>query len=178
MTTSTWNIDSAHSGVHFAVRHLVFAKVRGRFASFRGVVVADAEDLANARAEVEIDVASIDTGNADRDKHLRSADFLDVEQYPTIAFKSTRVELRGDGGYRVHGELEMHGVAREIVLETTFGGRATDPWGGERVAFEAVTSLERGDFGIQYNQVLEAGGVLIGDKVEISIEIEAVKAAP
>lgn len=177
MSTNVWNIDTAHSGIHFKVRHLVFAKVRGRFATWSGAIRLDDDDLTRSSVEVEIDAASIDTGVADRDKHLRSADFLDVEQFPKLTFRSKRVEKVDDERYRVHGELAIHGVTREVALDTEYAGKAKDPWGNERAAFAATVSIDRGDFGLEWNQVLEAGGVLVGERIEISLEIQAIKAA-
>jgi polyisoprenoid-binding protein YceI len=177
MKTNTWNIDASHSGVNFSIRHLLFAKVRGRFAAWTGTLQLDDEDLCRSAVEVEIDAASIDTGTPDRDKHLRSADFFDVEQFPTLSFKSRRIDKVSDDSYQVHGDLTIHGVTREVTLDSQFGGRATDPWGGERVAFTATTSINRKDFGLTWNAALETGGVLVGDKVEIELEVEAVKAA-
>jgi len=177
MEQKTWNIDSTHSGVHFSVRHLVVAKVRGRFASFSGKVELDEADLTRSRVEVAIDAASIDTGVADRDKHLRSPDFFDVESFPKLTFKSSRIESNGKGRYRVYGDLTIRDVTREVGLDVEYGGRAKDPWGNERAAFAATTSLERSDFGLKWNQALEAGGVLVGERIDIELEIEVVKAA-
>jgi polyisoprenoid-binding protein YceI len=177
METKTWNIDSTHSGVHFSVRHLVVAKVRGRFATFTGKVQLDEQDLTRSKVEVDIDASSIDTGVADRDKHLRSADFFDVERFPKLHFESTRVELVKGNRYAVHGNLTIRDVTRPAVLDVEYGGLAKDPWGNERAAFAASTSLERSDFGLKWNQALEAGGVLVGERVDIELEIEVVKAA-
>src|SRR5947207_6961338 len=138
---TNWNIDIAHSGINFAARHMVFAKVRGRFDAWSGTVALDDQDLVRSTVEVSIDSASIDTGNADRDKHLRSPDFLDVERFPKLGFKSTRIEKSGSG-YRIHGPLTIRDVTREVVLEAEDGGRAKDPWGNERAAFTAKTSID------------------------------------
>jgi polyisoprenoid-binding protein YceI len=176
MSTTTWNIDSSHSGVHFSVRHMVVSKVRGRFAKYTGTVHLD-DDLAKSRVEVTIDAASIDTGTADRDTHLRSPDFFDVEKFPSLTFRSTRVERIDEQKFRLVGDLTIRDVTREVVLEATYGGRSKDPWGNERAGFEAKTSLDRKDFGLTWNQLLEVGGVLVGDRVDLEIEVEAVKAA-
>lgn len=176
MATTTWNIDGTHSGVHFTVRHMVFAKVRGSFRDWRGTLKLNPADLSSTSAEVEIQAASIDTGVADRDNHLRSGDFFDVERFPTLRFKSTRVESLGDERFKLVGELTIRDVTREVVLESEFGGKGKDPWGNERVAFTAKTSLNRGDFGLTWNQALEAGGVLVSDRVDIEIELQAVAA--
>ena len=177
MEANTWNIDTAHSGIHFSVRHMVFAKVRGRFGAWNGRVELDPQNLTHSRVEVEIDAVSIDTGVADRDNHLRSPDFLDTGHFPKLWFKSTRVEQVGGDRYRIHGELTIRDVTREVVLDAEYGGQAKDPWGNQRAAFTATTSLDRGDFGLKWNQVLEAGGVLVGERVDIEIEIQAVKPA-
>jgi polyisoprenoid-binding protein YceI len=175
MTSKTWNIDPTHSGIHFSVRHMVFAKVRGRFGAFSGSIRFDEKNLAQSSVEVDIEAESIDTGVADRDKHLRSADFFNVEQFPRLLFKSKQIEKDGDG-YRVTGDLTIADATREITLATDYDGQAQDPWGNQRVAFTAKTSLNRAEFGLTWNQALEAGGVLVGDKIEIEIEVQAVEA--
>lgn len=174
MSTSVWNIDSSHSGIYFSVRHMVVSKVRGRFAKYTGTVHLD-EDLAKSSVDVTIDVASIDTGTADRDTHLRSGDFFDVEKFPSLTFKSTRVERIHDDKFRLAGNLTVRDVTREVILDATYGGRGKDPWGNERAGFEAKTSIDRKDFGLTWNQVLEVGGVLVGDRIELEIEVELVK---
>lgn len=176
MTTSNWNIDLTHSGINFSIRHMVVSKVRGRFGSYTGTVALDEKDLTRSQVEVAIDAASIDTGVEQRDGHLRSPDFFDAEKYPRLTYKSRRIEKLSDERYRVIGDLTIRDVTREVPLEVEFGGRAKDPWGNERAGFSARTAIERKDFGLGWNQVLEAGGVLVGDKVEIDIELEAVKA--
>lgn len=176
MAKTPWNIDPAHSGIHFSVRHMVVSKVRGRFANWRGELSFDPQDLATAKVDVVIDAASIETGVADRDAHLRSADFLNVEAFPELHYRSERVELVGDQEYRVWGQLTIAGVTREVPLDVEFGGRATDPWGNERALFAAKARVDRKDFGLAWNQLLEAGGVLVGDRIDIEIELQAVKA--
>lgn len=177
METKTWNIDTSHSGINLTVRHMVFAKVRGRFAHWSGSVALDTDDLTRSSVSVEIDGASIDTGVAERDKHLRSADFLDVERFPKLRFKSTRVESASDSRYRVHGDLTIRDVTRQVTLDMEYGGQAKDPWGNQRAAFTATASLNRTDFGLKWNQALEAGGVLVGERVDIELEVEAVSAS-
>jgi len=177
MEAKIWNIDTAHSGINFSVRHMMFAKVRGRFAAWSGKVTLDPKDLTHGSVGVEIDASSIDTGVADRDTHLRSPDFLDVESFPKLRFKSTKVEKAGGDRYRIHGDLTIRNVTREVVLDAEYGGQAKDPWGNQRVAFTATTSLERGDFGLKWNQALEAGGVLVGERVDMELEVQAVQAA-
>jgi polyisoprenoid-binding protein YceI len=175
--TKPWNIDLAHSAVTFAVKHMVISKVRGRFAKFSGTLLLDEKDLTRSSVDVHIDAASIDTGVADRDAHLRSPDFLDVAKYPELTFKSKRVERVGGDRYRVVGDLAIHGTTREVPLEVEAGGAGKDPWGNERAGYSARVQIDRKDFGLQWNQVLEAGGVLVGERIDIEIEVEAVKAA-
>lgn len=175
MATATWNVDVAHSAIHFYVRHMVISKVHGRFARWEGTIQLDEQDPTRSTVEVRIDAASIDTQVADRDAHLRSADFLDVAKHPELRFTSRRIEKAGDG-YRVVGDLELHGVKREVALDAEFAGVGKDPWGNTRAGFSAKASLDRKDFGLTWNAALEAGGVLVGEKVEIAIELEAVKA--
>lgn len=177
MTSTTWTIDPTHSGVHFSVRHMVFAKVRGRFDTWSGSLHWDGEDLTTASVEVEIDAASIDTGVGDRDKHLRSPEFLSVEEFPKLTFKSKRIEKLKGEKVRVVGDLTIRDVTREVVLDAEYNGQAKDPWGNQRVAFNATTSLNRADFGLTWNQALEAGGVLVGERIEIELEVQAVQAA-
>jgi len=173
----TWKIDGAHSEVHFAVRHMVVAKVRGRFNTWSGELDLDEENLSRSTVAVDIDVASIDTSNGQRDGHLRSADFFDVERFPAMGFRSKRVERAGGDRYRVVGDLSIKGTTREVVLDAELLGFAKDPWGKDRAAFSASASIDRREFGLTWNQVLEAGGVLVGDKIEIGIELQAVAQA-
>jgi polyisoprenoid-binding protein YceI len=175
MSTEKWEIDSSHSGILFSVRHMVIAKVRGQFSRWSGTLSAEHGDLSKATVDVVIDASSIDTGVADRDAHLRSADFLDVAHYPDITFRTTGTDDLGDGRLRVAGELTIRGVPRPVTLDVEFVGRAKDPWGNERAGFNARASVDRKDFGLTWNQVLEAGGVLVGDRVDIEIEVEAVR---
>jgi len=172
--TTPWDIDVSHSAVHFYVRHMVISKVHGRFAKWTGALQLDPQDLTRSSVEVAIDAASIDTQVADRDAHLRSPDFLDVATHPQITFRSKRIEKAGDG-YRVVGDLRLHGVVREVTLEAEFAGTGKDPWGNERAGFSAKAALDRREFGLVWNAALETGGVLVGEKVEIAIELEAVK---
>jgi polyisoprenoid-binding protein YceI len=174
MPTNLWDIDVSHSAVHFYVRHMVISKVHGRFAKWSGTLQLDEQDLTRSTVDVRIDAGSIDTQVADRDTHLKSADFLDVARYPQVTFRSRRIEKARDG-YRVVGDLDLHGVVREVTLDAEFAGTGKDPWGNERAGFSAKASLDRRDFGLTWNAVLETGGVLVGEKVEISIELEAVK---
>jgi polyisoprenoid-binding protein YceI len=177
MTTNNWNLDSVHSGINFSVRHMVVSKVRGRFTKFTGNIALDESDLARSVVEATIDASSIDTGTAQRDDHLRSADFFDVENFPQIRFRSTGIEKLGTERYRLTGELTIRDVSREIALDVEYGGRGKDPWGNERVGFTAKAAFDRKDFGLKWNQVLETGGVLVSDRVEIELELQAVRAA-
>ena len=179
MTTnnSNWNLDTVHSGLNFSVRHMVVSKVRGRFTKFSGNIALDESDPARSVVEATIDASSIDTGTAQRDDHLRSADFFDVERFPQIRFRSTGIEKLGTERYRLTGELTIRDVGREIALDVEYGGRGKDPWGNERVGFTARGALDRKDFGLKWNQALETGGVLVSDRVELDLELQAVKAA-
>jgi len=178
MNTNNWNVDTAHSSIHFSVRHMVVSKVRGRFASWKANLdLGSTDDLSDAQVDVTIDASSIETGVADRDNHLRSADFLNVEAFPELRYRSKRVEKTGKSSFRVVGDLTIAGVTREVPLDVSYGGRAKDPWGNEKALFSAETSINRQDFGLKWNQLLEAGGVLVGDKIEIEIELQAVKAS-
>lgn len=172
--TNRWNIDVAHSAIHFHVRHMVISKVHGRFAKWSGALELDTQDLTRSRVDVRVETASIDTQVADRDAHLKSPDFLDVAKYPELTFRSTSIQKNG-GGYRVVGDLSLHGVTREVVLDAEFAGTGKDPWGNERAGFSAKATLDRREHGLVWNAALETGGVLVGEKVEISIELEAVK---
>jgi polyisoprenoid-binding protein YceI len=175
--STTWNIDTSHSGVHFSVRHMLVSKVRGHFARYSGVARIDEADMTHSQVEVRIEAGSIDTGVADRDAHLRSADFLGVEQFPEIHFRSKRIEKLAETDYAVVGDLTIRGNTREVTLNVEYSGRARDPWGGERIGFIAKTSLDRKDFGLTWNQVLETGGLVVGDRLDIDLDVEAVRVA-
>lgn len=175
MPTTYWTIDPTHSGIHFSVRHLVIAKVRGKFTGFTGTLELDEADLTKSKVDVSIDVASINTADDKRDAHLRSGDFFDAEKFPTATFKSTAITKNGDD-YLVKGDLAVHGVTKEVQLQATFEGKGKDPWGGERAAFQAKTSINREDWGMKFNMPLEGGGVVVGTKIDLEFEVEAVKA--
>jgi polyisoprenoid-binding protein YceI len=175
-SVTTWQIDPTHTSVGFAVKHLVIATVKGQFGSVSGAVKVDERNPRNVQLEVEIDASSIDTRTEQRDAHLRSPDFLDVETFPKIRFVGKRVEGDLEGDFRLVGDLTIRGVTRETVLEVTNEGRARDPWGGERSVFSAKTKINRAEFGLTWNQALETGGVLVGEDVKISIDVELVKA--
>jgi polyisoprenoid-binding protein YceI len=176
MSNQRWDFDLTHSGVHFSVRHLVVSKVRGQFKQWGGTLELDPSDPTTAKAVIEIDAASIDTNEPRRDEHLRSGDFLLAAEHPKLRFVSGAIERAGDGHYKVHGDLTIRGVTRPVVLKAELSGTVTDPWGGQRVGFTLATSIDRKDFGVSWNQALDHGGVAVGDKVEISIEIEAIAA--
>jgi polyisoprenoid-binding protein YceI len=176
-TNSNWNIDATHSGINFSIRHMVVSKVRGRFAKFSGAIAIDGGDPTRSTVEATIDAASIDTGTPQRDAHLRSPDFFDAERFPEIRFRSMRIDKVSEDRYRVTGPLTIRDVTREISLDVESGGQAKDPWGNERIGFVAKATLDRKDFGLHWNQVLEAGGVLVGDRVDIDLEVQGVRAA-
>jgi polyisoprenoid-binding protein YceI len=177
MNTDRWEIDRSHSGIYFTVPHLVIAKVRGQFSRWRGEVLMPAGDFRRASAAAVIDASSIETGVADRDTHLRSADFLDVQRYPEIMFESLRVDTESSDRLRVVGQLTIKAITREVSLDVERHGVAKDPWGQERAAFTAKTSINRRDFGLNWNRALETGGMLVGDRIDIEIEVEAVRQA-
>lgn len=174
--STTWQLDPAHTHVEFSVKHLMITRVKGRFADVTGTVELG-NDPAASTVDVIIDAGSIDTREAKRDAHLRSADFFDVERFPTIAFRSREVRLTGAGDFSILGDLTIRDVTREVTLEVTDEGRGTDPWGGERAGFSAAAEIDRRDFGLTWNQALEAGGVLVGNEIRIALEVELVKQA-
>lgn len=171
---AVYEIDPAHSQVSFKVRHLV-GKVHGRFTKFSGTIAYEPGKPEGWRASAEIDPASINTDSEKRDEHLRGADFFDTAKCPAMAFKSLRATDVKDGAAKLHGELTLHCVTRPVVLELELAGSAADPWGGRRAGFSARTKLDRKDYGIVWNKLMDNGGAIIGDDVEVSIEIEAVE---
>ena len=174
LTPGTWNIDPVHSSVGFVARHLMVSKVRGRFNKFSGTLTI-AEDPLKSKVEASAEVASISTGDETRDGHLKSADFFDLEKYPTIDLVSTGIDKDGDD-YVLHTNLTVNGVTKPVDFELEFEGVSPDPWGGTRAGFEAETEISRKDWGLEWNMVLETGGLVIGDKVKIEIDAQAVKA--
>ena len=171
--SGTWTIDPVHSRLGFSVRHMMIAKVRGSFTDFSGEVTI-ADDPLQSTVAVDVQLGSIDTANDDRDNHLRTNDFFDVANHPTMTFRSTRVEADGDD-YIVHGDLTIRGVTNPVALEVEFDGTSKDPWGGTRAGFSAETEVNRKDWGMEWNTPLEAGGVVLGDKVKIEIDVQLVK---
>jgi len=172
-----WQIDTKHSQIEFAVRHMMLSTVRGRFKQFSGDITIDEQHPENSSLTATIDVASIDTGDEGRDAHVRNADFFDVAQYPTATYTSTRIEKSGDDTYTVYGDLTLRGVTREVPLELTLEGVTKDMQGQRRAGFTARTSFNRKDFGLTWNVGLETGGVLVSDKVTITIEAQVVEPA-
>lgn len=175
--TTTWNLDASHSNVGFAVKHMMIATVRGHFSEVSATVELDGTDYATAQIDAEIKADSITTRNDQRDAHLRSADFFDVEQFPTLTFRSTRVSVKSENQLEVTGDLTIHGVTKSAKLNVSIEGRVKDPWGNQRMAIEAETKIKRADYGLLYNQALETGGVMVSDDIRITIEGELVLAA-
>jgi polyisoprenoid-binding protein YceI len=174
---ATWNIDPVHSVAEFKVKHMMISNVKGQFTAVAGVLTLDETDVTNSRIEASIEAASINTRDSQRDAHLRSADFFDAEKFPALSFKSTRVTRTADGELAVAGELTIHGVTRETVFAVegpTAPGK--DPWGNTRVGVSATTKINRKDFGLTWNAALETGGILVGDEVTITLDLQFVKA--
>ena len=169
---TTWQLDPAHSSVEFGVRHLMISTVKGRFGDVTGEVTINPDNPADATVEVTIQTASIDTRQEQRDAHLRSADFFDADKWPAITFKGNRVEGDTDSEFKLFGNLTIRGVTRPIVLQVTKEGEGSDPWGGVRAAFSAKGKIDRRDFGLTWNQALEAGGFVVGDEIKISVDAE------
>ncbi|MBK5222207.1 MAG: YceI family protein [Acidimicrobiia bacterium] len=185
MSTSTipatlsgdYTLDPSHSRIGFTARHAMVTKVRGSFKEVEGSGVLDAENPANSTAQLTIQAASIDSGNADRDGHLRSNDFFDMETYPTITFTSTAVEPVGDDNFRVTGDLTIKDVTKPVDVELEFTGTAVDPFGNTRIGFEGTTTINRKDWGVNWNAALEAGGVLVSEKVTLEFDLSAIKSS-
>jgi polyisoprenoid-binding protein YceI len=170
-----WQIDPAHSEIEFSVRHMMITRVRGRFDSFDGTLDVDLQNPEASHIEGTIDVASVNTHEEDRDNHLRSADFFDVENYPKMTFKSTRIKRLGEDHYEVFGDLTIKGTTHEIEWDVIHEGSGQDPWGNQRVGFTAETELDRKDYGLEWNVPLETGGWLVGDKIHVAASIQAVQ---
>ena len=172
--TTTWKIDPVHTMVEFAVKHMMITTVKGRFTDVSGTVTIDEANPAASRTEITITAASIDTREPQRDTHLRSGDFLDVEKFPQLTFRSTKID--GDAReFKMTGDLTIHGVTRPITLDVTHEGRGKDPWGGERLGFSATGKLKRSEYGLTWNAALETGGFLVGDEVKIALDIQLIK---
>ncbi len=174
LVAGTWNIDPVHSEVGFTVRHVMISKVRGNFKGFTGTVTIGDDPLGGS-VEAEIDASTITTGDDNRDNHLRSADFFEVDKHPKWTYRSTSVTPKGSD-FVVEGELTIHGVTRPVALDLEFNGVGPDPWGGTRAGFSATTEISRKEFGLEFNMPVEGGGVVVGDKVKVELEIEAVLA--
>jgi polyisoprenoid-binding protein YceI len=173
---TTWKIDPAHSAAHFVIRHLMITNVRGGFSNVQGTIVWDADDLAASSIEATIDPSTLNTGDPARDTHVKSADFLDVEKYPAITFKSKNIVKDGEG-VKVTGDLTIHGVTKEVVLQVDGPtGPEKDPWGNTRVGASATTKIKRSDFGLTWNAALETGGVMLSDDVKNELEVSLIKA--
>lgn len=168
----TWQIDPAHSNVEFAVRHLMISTVKGRFGQVSGTLQVDENDPGKFVLDVDIDVTTIDTRQEQRDAHLRSADFFDVERFPKITFHGQRIEGDPRGEFKLHGDLTIRGTTRPVVLDVTNEGTGRDPWGNDRMGFSATTKIDRSQFGLQWNQALETGGVMVGNDVKIMLDVE------
>jgi polyisoprenoid-binding protein YceI len=170
-----WKIDTVHSHVSFSVKHLMVTTVRGKFNTYRGSVRLDPKDFTRSTFEGEIDVASIDTGNVDRDNHLRTNDFFDAANHPKITFKSSRIEPKGDGEYVVRGDLTIRGVTQPVALDVEFRGTSRSPYGQTVAGIGVTGTLNRKDFGVSFNAPLETGGVVVGEKVKLELDIEAIE---
>jgi polyisoprenoid-binding protein YceI len=174
---TTWNIDPVHSGAQFKVKHMMISNVKGEFTAITGTLQLDSEDITRSRIEASIDAASINTRDAQRDAHLKSADFFDVEKHSVLAFKSARVSKKGDGELSIAGDLTIHGVTRNAVFEVEGPSAPTkDPWGNLRIGLSATTRIKRSDFGLTWNTALETGGILVGDDIAITLDVELIKA--
>lgn len=173
MAAQTWQIDRAHSDIHFTVRHMIITRVRGRFLKWDGTLTLDEQDWSKSRIDIAIEAASISTNDEKRDAHLRSADFLDAEKFPQLTFKSTKVEPGKGDALFVTGNLTIRDVTRAVTLEVEKLGKAKDPWGNNKVAFNGKVSIEREEFGAKWNQALETGGWLVGKQVEVDLELQA-----
>ena len=174
--STVWNIDPSHSHAEFKVRHLMISNVKGSFPKVSGVLTLDEDDLTKSRVEALIDVASVETRDAQRDGHLKSADFFDAEKFPTITFKSSNIDSTGGADYAVTGDLTIHGVTKSVTFAVEdVSEPSKDPWGNHRIGLSATTKINRKDFGLTWNRALETGGVLVGEEVSISLEIQFIK---
>jgi polyisoprenoid-binding protein YceI len=174
-TKTIWNVDPSHTDVQFAVRHFMISNTKGHFSGVSGTISLDESDFTNSSVDAVIETATINTRDENRDAHLKSADFFDVENYPQMTFKSTSIKKVNDEKYELTGDLTIKDVTKPVVLETEYNGRNTSPWGNEVISFSAETVIDRKDFGLTWNVALETGGWAVGDKVKISIDFEALK---
>lgn len=172
---TNWKIDASHSSIRFAVDHMVISEVEGIFSAYEGTVITTKEDFSDAKINFTVDVNSVDTDNAKRDEHLRSADFFDTENYPKMTFLSTSVSKTATGKYNLKGKLTLHGITKEITLSMTYGGTTKDPWGNTKAGLKVTGVINRTDFGLKYNSVLEAGSLMIGEEVTITAKVELAK---
>jgi polyisoprenoid-binding protein YceI len=176
-TVTTWNIDPAHSAAEFKVRHMMISNVKGKFSGLSGVLRLDESDYRNSAVEASIPASSLTTGDDQRDGHLKSTDFLDVEKFPALTFKSTDIDLAGGPNYTVTGELTIHGVTKPVILKVEdVSEPAKDPWGNQRIGLSGSTKINRKDFGLTWNSALESGGVLVGEEVSITLDVQFIKA--
>lgn len=175
MSTITWAIDPSHSEIGFKVKHMMFTNISGKFQKFSSIIHTDAKDFENAKIGFNADVDSITTGNSERDGHLLSGDFFDVQQYPKIKFESISFTKINESEYRLLGNLELHGVTKEVMLAVEYGGQNKDPWGNKKAGFIITGKINRKDFGLNWNSTLDTGGVLVGEDVKLEIEIQYVR---
>lgn len=173
---TTWKLDPTHSAIEFSAKHLMITTVKGRITDVEGTIHIDEKNPKNSSVEATLKATSLDTRTEQRDQHLRSADFLDVEKYPVIKFRSTRIE-GGTQEFKLTGDLSIRDITREITLDVQFEGQTKDPWGGERVGFSATGKIDRRDFGLTWNQAMETGALLVGNDIKLSLEVQAIKAA-
>lgn len=176
--TSTWNIDPVHSAAQFKVKHMMISNVKGEFTAVKGSLEFDEQNVENSSVQAEIDASTINTRDPQRDAHLKSADFFDVEKFPTLSFRSTQVSRKGGGELTVTGELTIHGITRPVTVVVEGPSEATkDPWGNTRIGISATTKINRKDFGLTWNAALETGGILVGEEVTITLDVQFVKSA-
>ena len=177
METTKWSLDPAHSDIVFKIKHLMISSVSGKFGVFNGSVETNGDDFSTARVQFSADINSINTNNEQRDEHLRNGDFFDAENHPKLLFESTRMEIVDNENYKLQGNLTLRGITKPIALNVEFGGATVDPWGGTRAGFSISGKINRKDFGIDFSMVSETGGILLGEEVKISADVEVVKQA-
>lgn len=175
MSTTKWSIDTAHSEIGFKVKHMMFTNVSGNFEKFDASIETEGDDFTTAKFDFSGEIASINTGNADRDNHLRSGDFFDAEQFPNLTFKSTSFEKESESDYKLTGDLTLHGITKPVKLNVEFGGLAKDPWGNTKTGLSATGKINRKDWGLNWNSALETGGVLVGEEVKLNVELQFIQ---